>query len=209
LTTFENLRFSLRMRAARLHARPSTEPKSVACKRKFTAAEDALIKSMVARDPHPDWVHIASALDDRSARQCRERWRNYIKPVIDSRPWTAEEDQILTREFQNLGRQWNTIAVFLPGRTEVNVKNRWTKLRRVRLREKEIARNQSRVEERRAMRFEESDDSREEEEAPSSPRPFPGISEIVPNRGFPFGPAPQPPSWFLECFAPSGTARET
>jgi hypothetical protein len=197
------------MLGSRLRARPSPEPKSLVYKRKFTADEDALIKSMVARDPHPDWVHIANALDDRSPRQCRERWRNYLKPVIDSTAWRPDEDQILMREFQNLGRQWTAIAVFLPGRTEVNVKNRWSKLRRDRLREKEIARNERRVAERRALRFQGSDHSTDEEDVPSPPSPFPGIAEIVPNRGFPFGPAPQRPSWFLECFTPSRAAHET
>jgi hypothetical protein len=158
---------------------------------------------MAARDSNPDWVEIANAVQDRSPRQCRERWRNYLKPVIDSSPWTPEEDQILLREFQNLGRQWTAIAVFLPGRTEVNVKNRWSKLRRDRLRERELARNRRRVAQRHAEFFEESDDSEDENEELNARRPFPGIAEICSNPGFPFGLARQGPSWLMDCFMPS------
>jgi hypothetical protein len=83
---------------------------------------------MIARTPIPDWHAIADSLPTRSARQCRERWRSYLLPAINPEPWTLEEDAILDREFDNLGPKWSAIALFLPGRTEVHVKNRWSKL---------------------------------------------------------------------------------
>jgi hypothetical protein len=71
---------------------------------------------------------IAASLGNRTPRQCRERWRHYLQPVIKSSSWTLEEDDILRRGHAALGPKWSVIALSLPGRTEVNIKNRWTKL---------------------------------------------------------------------------------
>jgi hypothetical protein len=87
---------------------------------------------MLNRMPNPDWRLVADYVQTRSPRQCRERWRMYLHPVVNTGPWTDEEDIILEREHGLLGPQWAAIALFLPGRSEVHVKNRWSKLSRER-----------------------------------------------------------------------------
>jgi hypothetical protein len=99
-------------------------------KRKFTTYEDSVILDMMSESPPPDWDAIASHLRGRTARQCRERWRHYLDPIIKNTAWTDEEDEILTREHQRIGARWAAIALYLPGRTEVNIKNRWCQLMR-------------------------------------------------------------------------------
>jgi hypothetical protein len=93
-----------------------------------------LIVKTVTRTAQPDWAGIAHMLEDRTPRQCRERWRHYLRPEIKPADWNEDEDRILEREYSLQGPKWTAIAIHLPGRTAVNVKNRWTKLCRNRAR---------------------------------------------------------------------------
>ncbi len=43
---------------------------------------------------------------DRTPKQCRERWLNYLKPTINHGPWTQEEDDILIRQHAVMGNSW-------------------------------------------------------------------------------------------------------
>jgi hypothetical protein len=97
-------------------------------KRKFTKFEDRIILEMVEGLGRRDWGAIAERLGSRSARQCRERWKHYLKPSIKNSEWSGEEDAILEREYAVHGPKWSIISSVLPGRTEVNVKNRWARL---------------------------------------------------------------------------------
>jgi hypothetical protein len=99
-------------------------------KRRFTDAEDRLISSLVGELGSHDWGTIARRLGTRTARQCRERWRHYLRPVIASGPWTREEDALLKQQVARYGPRWSQISALFTGRTEVNLKNRWTKLAR-------------------------------------------------------------------------------
>jgi hypothetical protein len=109
------------------------EPRRASCsKKKFTEEEDSLILEMVGSSEAPDWIAISQRLGTRTPRQCRERWRHYLKPVIKRSEWTDLEDRILEQEHENLGPRWSLLAAFLPGRTEVNIKNRWSKICRKR-----------------------------------------------------------------------------
>jgi hypothetical protein len=121
-----------RMSSHSLRDRAPDLPRGPTPKQKFTEQEDLVIMEMANRMPIPDWGLIARQLRGRSARQCRERWRMYLRPLINTGPWTPEEDDILEREFAEQGPKWAGIALFLPGRTEIHLKNRWSKLSRER-----------------------------------------------------------------------------
>ena len=101
-------------------------------KRKFTMEEDAIILSMVEQKGTKSWKEIAASLNNRTARQCRERWKHYLSQQIKQEPWSAEEDAILDSKFKEFGSKWSIIAQSLPGRTDVNIKNRWALLCRKR-----------------------------------------------------------------------------
>jgi hypothetical protein len=79
-----------------------------------------------------EWGAVSSKLGTRTPRQCRERWRHYLHPVIETSPWSAEEDALLEEEYRKVGPKWSQIALMFRGRTEVNLKNRWTRLNRQR-----------------------------------------------------------------------------
>ena len=60
----------------------------------FTPEEDARLKELVAEKGDRQWNVIQGLMPGRNARQCRERWRNYLSPEVKNGPWTKEEDEI-------------------------------------------------------------------------------------------------------------------
>ena len=92
--------------------------------------EDNKIKHLVQINGEKAWKVIASEFPDRSPRQCRERWKNYLSPTVRNLPWTPEEDAKLAELFSQFGPQWAKIASLFNARTDVNVKNRWSYLKR-------------------------------------------------------------------------------
>ena len=94
-------------------------------RRKFTAEEDEFLRGLVAQYGTSDWSIIASRFPNRNARQCRERWKNYLQPGVENPQWTPDEDKLLIEKVRELGSQWTKIAKFFHARTDINVKNRW------------------------------------------------------------------------------------
>ena len=92
---------------------------------KFTDAEDERLRELVATYGPLDWHVIADHMENRNARQCRERWRNYLCPEVENGPWTDEEDRLLDEKFAIYGPKWKMIATFFPSRTDINIKSRW------------------------------------------------------------------------------------
>lgn len=80
---------------------------------------------LMAADKEVDWEALGRQLGGRSARQCRERWANYLAPTIRNEPWTDDEDRLLVEKINELGHCWATIGHFFNGRSENDVKNRW------------------------------------------------------------------------------------
>ena len=101
---------------------------SVTFKRQFSLLEDQTILKRVAQFGAKNWDLIASVIPERTGRQCRERYYNYLSPEITNSPWTPEEDQILIQEVQISGSSWSKIAPKFPGRSPNNIKNRWYKV---------------------------------------------------------------------------------
>ncbi|MDR0740296.1 MAG: hypothetical protein LBF34_01135 [Puniceicoccales bacterium] len=91
----------------------------------FTPEEDERLCILVAQYEEKDWELVASYMPNRNSRQCRERWFNYLDPARSSLPWTPKEDALLQEKVRVLGSSWTLVAKFLPGRTDMDCKNRW------------------------------------------------------------------------------------
>lgn len=95
-------------------------------RRRFTPEEDDLLRDLVARSPEPvDWNEIGGKLN-RTSRQVRERYRNYVNPGLRQEPWTPEEDKLLREKYAELGPRWVQMKQFFGGRSDVNIKNHWS-----------------------------------------------------------------------------------
>lgn len=114
--------------AAASNAPPHKEKfKQVVPRRKFTPEEDKKIKLLVEKLGTDSWEIIAEYMPDRSARQCRDRYRNYLLDYLCQDPWTCEEDQLIMSKFSKIGAHWVQIAKVLGRRSGNDVKNRWYK----------------------------------------------------------------------------------
>jgi hypothetical protein len=77
-----------------------------------------------------DWDAIAARLPGRNARQCRERWTDYLSPNVRNSPWTSEEEALLTAKYAELGPTWTRISRCFHERTDINVRSHWQKMQR-------------------------------------------------------------------------------
>ena len=97
-------------------------------KRRFTPAEDQIIQSLAKIEGSNDWNIIAQSVKTKSARQCRDRWNNYLNPNLNNTEWTKEDDDLLLQKFLKQGPKWKTFSLIFKGRSLNNVRNRCLKL---------------------------------------------------------------------------------
>jgi hypothetical protein len=77
-----------------------------------------------------NWAAVAELFPNRNARQCRDRWSNYLSPSVENGPWTADEEELLIKKHAELGTAWKYITRFFPTRTDINIKSRWQQIQR-------------------------------------------------------------------------------
>jgi hypothetical protein len=58
---------------------------------------------------------IEAKFGSRTGKQCRERYRNHLSPHINHAPWSSEEDELLIRLHNSLGRHWTKFVDYLLG----------------------------------------------------------------------------------------------
>ncbi|XP_008793540.2 uncharacterized protein LOC103709816 isoform X1 [Phoenix dactylifera] len=93
----------------------------------WTEDEDAKLRAAVESFGDNNWQLVASNLEGRTGPQCSNRWRKSLNP--DRRKvgrWSVDEDKHLKVAVMLFGaKNWNKIAQFAPGRTQVQCRERW------------------------------------------------------------------------------------
>jgi hypothetical protein len=108
-------------------------------RRSWTLEEDAKLTSAVtntsqkkcSKEYKTNWAAIAALVPSRTSSQCRKRWKYALDPTIDrvsgrTGKWSEDEDKNLKDAVQTHGgKNWETIAALVPGRTKIQCSSRW------------------------------------------------------------------------------------
>lgn len=96
-------------------------------KREWTKDEDDKLRAAVATFGLGDWQAVASTLEGRTGPQCSNRWKKSLDPARTKRGhFTPDEDSRLKIAVLLFGpKNWNKTAEFLPGRNQVQCRERW------------------------------------------------------------------------------------
>jgi len=93
---------------------------------KWTTHEDDLLAMSVQQHNEKNWQAIAAQVPGKSVQSCFHRWNKILKPKIVKGPWTEEEDQLLRDWVQQNGAcKWSGCALYIPGRTGKQCRERW------------------------------------------------------------------------------------
>ena len=97
----------------------------------WTTKEDCRLTQLVQSSAQPTkWSDIALLMEDRTGKQCRERYLNHLTPKLRVEEWSPQEDFVLCNLFVRVGSKWALMAKVLKGRTDNNIKNRFHHIRR-------------------------------------------------------------------------------
>ncbi|PRQ20625.1 putative transcription factor MYB-HB-like family [Rosa chinensis] len=97
-------------------------------KGEWSKEEDAKLNSAVEVFGEGDWLSVASALGGRTGTQSSNRWKKAIHPTRTRKgKWTLEEDTCLIVAHILFGgtKNWNKIAQFVRGQTQVQCRDRF------------------------------------------------------------------------------------
>ena len=98
-------------------------------RRPWNPDEDEQLKQLVEVHGVKNWALIATQLHMRNGKQCRERWRNHLRPELNKGDWDMHEDVEIWDRVQEMGTKWAQISeTYMPNRTDNDIKNRWNSI---------------------------------------------------------------------------------
>jgi len=114
--------------------RKKLDPKIYGAKKgTWTTEEDMELQRMVQTHGTKGvraWKAIEAGMSfQRTRKQCRERWTNFLDPNLNRGPWTEEEDRKLIY-LASTGKNWKAIMKEMPGRTQTRLRRRLDKIKK-------------------------------------------------------------------------------
>ena len=80
-------------------------------RRPWGPEEDEHLRQLVEVYGIKSWAQIATKLHNRNGKQCRERWRNHLRPELNKGDWSAQEDIDIWERVQEMGTKWAQVRV--------------------------------------------------------------------------------------------------
>ena len=108
----------------------NNKKKSMKQRNKFSLSEDCRLKQLVKIYGENEWAKVAQMMENRNARQCRDRYKYFLSPNVNRNPWTIEEEMKLDILVQMYGKKWSKLASYFPKRTDINLKCHYTMIER-------------------------------------------------------------------------------
>lgn len=96
----------------------------------FSKEEDKKLIKVVRKFGENNWKIVSLYVENRTVRQCRERWKKFLCPSLNHSSWTKEEDEILLKKYKEYGPKWSQISKYFQNRTDINIKTRFSVLAR-------------------------------------------------------------------------------
>eukprot|EP01118_Nematostelium_gracile_P009440 TRINITY_DN3185_c0_g1_i2.p1 TRINITY_DN3185_c0_g1~~TRINITY_DN3185_c0_g1_i2.p1 ORF type:complete len:485 (-),score=120.92 TRINITY_DN3185_c0_g1_i2:448-1902(-) len=95
-------------------------------KGRWTEEEDAALVNAVKQFGDKNWSEVAHCIEGRTGQQCLHRYQKTLNPTIRRGRWTEEEDKMLSLAAREMnGRHWVKISQHVPGRTDVQCRERY------------------------------------------------------------------------------------
>lgn len=96
---------------------------------RFTSEEDEKMRRLIDQLGLGNWTKVAESMQGRTARQCRERYNNYLNPSLRHGEWSKEEDELLFKLYGRYGANWNVISQRFQNRSRISIRNRYALVR--------------------------------------------------------------------------------
>ena len=95
--------------------------------KKWNKEEDQILRRAILYYGPKNWQQISYCLDGRNNSQCFHRWMKGINPKIRRDKWSFSEDLVLGVSLIKIygNKKWSKIANHLPGRTDIQCRERW------------------------------------------------------------------------------------
>jgi hypothetical protein len=94
----------------------------------FTADDDIKLLSIINENGKDDWNLVSRIMENKSKRQCKDRWRNYLDPSLNKATFTDDENDLIRKKVAELGFRWKCISKFFHNRTDAMIRNQYKSL---------------------------------------------------------------------------------
>lgn len=90
----------------------------------WTSQEDSILLQLSQNYGQKAWNKVSAYFDDKSASQCRARYKR-IRPGIVKGSWTPEEDYQIISLINKVGKNWALISRHMPSRNGKQIRDRY------------------------------------------------------------------------------------